>query len=362
MLFNIELSYKTIVAYSILFIGAFYFLTFQYMEVWWWMCASVDTLQGIVFLLLGIALLIKEKKTIMHYIFIAFCFIYIGGGYEIYSLLIISISLLILCYFILKRNKQFFSFDTNHYLKGFLTALLALLLSFSISILSPGNMKRRTYLFKENKTENSVLSTRDVGALINSTVFTQKKFVAGIGFAALWLLLGLKLKNKTDVLKAKRKMKYLLRLSALLIIISIGITLAFQYIILGNSFIPPRGWTFTSFLITVFLCLLFLSFGCYANISSSITQSLIKIAPPAIMMFVLLLTVFKQYNYVSKYAREYDMLIVELLEKQKSGKTETVYVNNLPDPGMLLPIDISDSSITVPIRDILHLKYNIAVK
>ena len=239
-LFNIELRFKTIVVYSILFIGAFYFLTFQYMEVWWWMCASVDTLQGIVFLFLGIALLLQVKKTIVHYVFITGCFIYIGGGYEIYSLLIISISLFTIGYFILKRNKQFFSFDTNHYLKGLLTGLLALLLSFSISILSPGNMKRRTYLFKENKTENSVLSTKEVGALINSTVFTQKKFIAGIGFAALWLLLGLKLKSKTDVIKAKHKMKYLLLLSALLIFISIGITLAFQYLILGNSFIPPR--------------------------------------------------------------------------------------------------------------------------
>ena len=62
-LFLVQLEVKKVIIYSVLFLGSFYFLTFQYIEVWWWMCASVDTLQGIVFLLLGTALLLKENKT-----------------------------------------------------------------------------------------------------------------------------------------------------------------------------------------------------------------------------------------------------------------------------------------------------------
>ena len=360
-LFLVQLEVKQVIIYSVLFLGSFYFLTFQYIEVWWWMCASVDTLQGIVFLLLGTALLLKENKKFIHYIFISFAFIYVGGGFEIYSIITIAIFIFILIYYLFQRDRAFFSFSNNSLLKGLSIAILSFIISFSVSIISPGNKARRNSVLDENKIESNGLSISNVGPLLNAAVFTQKKFIAGIGFAALWMLLGMQLSNKSNVVLDKSKMKYLLRLSALVMLFSILITLAFQYFILDNSFIPSRGWTFTSFAIAVFLCLLFLFIGCYANSSSYISQAT-KIVLPSIMMIVLVFTLYKQYNYVSKYASEYDTLIAELMEKQKSGNTGTIYVNNLPDSGMLLSIDISDSTNTIPIKEILDLKYDIVVK
>jgi hypothetical protein len=83
-IFDSEIQLVKLFVFTILFISGFYYSTFNHIEVWWWISASVYYLQGIFFLLFGIALLLNENKKIFHYVIIGLSFLYVGASFELY--------------------------------------------------------------------------------------------------------------------------------------------------------------------------------------------------------------------------------------------------------------------------------------
>jgi hypothetical protein len=97
-LFQTVMTKKTTFIFSVLFIASFYFFTFDIIESWWWIGSTFAYLQGICFLLAGTALLLKQQKNLFHYCCIGFCFLYVGGCFEIYALLVLGLFVAVILY------------------------------------------------------------------------------------------------------------------------------------------------------------------------------------------------------------------------------------------------------------------------
>ena len=123
---------------------------------------------------------------------------------------------------------------------------------------------------------------------------------------------------------------------------------------------PLRGWTFTSFTLSFFCCILFMCIGYSIQIKSTYLQSLIQIVLPTTIVIALSWSLIKQYNYTSRYANAYDQLITTLINS-KTGRIKIVEVKKLPESGMLIPLDISDDYIKNPLKEILDLNYEIKI-
>ena len=246
-LFDTSLPKKTTYIYSILFIASFYFFTFQHIEAWWWVCASFWYLQGIVFFLLGIALLLQEKKNILHYIFISLCFIYVGGSFEVYILIIFTLFISVIFYFLFIKQEELSSLKNNYFFKGFIIAFLSFCVSAAICFASPGNKNRQLYSIDTTTTFFADFETS----------FTQLKYLLAIGISALWIILGVQLNTHAHKPENTTRIKKALTIAALPLLLSIIITFAFQILILSETPIPARGWTFTSLTLSFFAAFYF---------------------------------------------------------------------------------------------------------
>jgi hypothetical protein len=362
-IFNCILKQSTSIIYSVLFIAAFYYFTFSNIEVWWWFTASIDYLQSIVLFLFGIALLLAQKKNILHYIKIALCFIYVGGAFEIYVLIIGASFLTLLFYFIYKNRNGFSVFRKGKYFKGITIAFISFCISFSVSLASPGNLKRR-----ETQNQTTVSKSEIVNSFASDLkTLAGKKYILGLSFASLWLLLGMKTKTTSPLnplSNGTRELSSLLLkiLIALAItfILSIVIVALFQFIIMPHSIIPLRAWAFTSFVGSIILCFLFLFIGYRMNIKNNIILSSLYILLPIGSLVMVSANLISQYNTTSLFAKKYDNLIYTLLEANKKNITEPLELAPLPDSGSLNYLFLNEG-MTKDLKSLLDLNYSIKV-
>lgn len=352
-LFYVEVDYKTCLVFGILFIASFFYFTLDHIESWWWLSASFNYLQGIVFLLFGLALLLRENKNLLHYLLISLCFVYVGACFEIYILIVASLFFLIIFYYFKNKSIHTFQLNNNRYIKGFMVAFLSFCVAATICFSAPGNYNRRTNMFSIEEYESTE---------INTSTFIQKKYGIAIGLAFLWLVLGIKIKNASNRKISKSELKKIILIASIPLFISITVIVLFQFFVLKNIAIPMRGWTFTSFAMAIFFCMCFLCVGYAIQIKSFFMHSIIKIVAPLSIVIVLSLILMKQYNYTSKYANEYDKLIAQLIDAKKDKSTRVLFVKELPPSGMLTPLDIKDDYIKNPLKNILDLEFEIHLR
>ncbi len=345
-LFNVIIDAVTQLIYTILFIAGFYYATFHHMEVWWWVSASVYYLQGIVFLLLGIALLLKEKKNIFHYVLIGASFLYVGASFELYACIVVC--LFISIYFYLIYKKTLITFKKSHYFNALVIAFICFTVSAIACFIAPGNFERRA-LF-----ENAIVNY----PALNSSTFFQTKYIVFVAFSMVFVLLGKEIKNRNPTVVLNVKTVLLIAIFPLLI--SIGIGYLFQFFILYGNPIPLRGWTFTSLSLCFFISVFFMVIGHCVNFSKIIVQLFLKSCLPIFICTSQIYTACKQYNYVSKYSKAYDKQIEDLLAA-KTNKANFFYSTPLPNSGMLIYLYM-DGYTALPLKEILNLNFEILEK
>ncbi len=360
-LFNTSINNKTSITYSILFAAGFYFSTFQNIEVWWWIFATVDHLQGIIILLLGIALVLKQRKSKIHYLLICLCFIYLGGSYEIYSLIFGALTLFSFIYLFYRKIISLSDFRSNYFVKRFGIAFILFFIALIVTVSAPGNLKRRKTYVRDHLLITSVSSTNTEFPL-SGKEFAQKKYLIGLGLASLWILLGMKIRSNSSAYEKNKRFKKVLLFGCIPLLLSIIITYLFQILFLRYYSIPLRGWTFTSFSLFALFCLVFLIVGYQIRFQSLLLKSTIAVLLPFIISLSLLFYLFLQYNTTSLYARQYDNLIGSLIKAKKNKEIKVLYVDPLPDSGMFLPLEIGTDYIDDALKEILELKYDIVVK
>ncbi len=348
-LFFVVLDNKTTVTFSILFIACFYFFTFNNIEAWWYICASFHYLQGIVFLLLGIALLLREQIKTIHYIAIAVSFIYVGSGFELYALIVIAVFFICLVYLYVKHKEIS--------LKSLIVAFLALLISTASSVIAPGNFGRRQY-FKENITEYfHPITWHNL-----SGILLQKKFIIAFLLASVWFVIGMQLKNNYSPSVNKKRIKNCLIVSIITLFLSIIILYLFFALFTYGIMPPYRAWTFTSFAFAFFLCFSFLLIGYFTPFLKQLQNELTFFISICIML-LLFYNLYNQYKYASNYARQYDQLINSFLVAKANNQTAPFYMDKLPDSGMLMQLDMEDQTSNPKyLKKILGVEYEVIVR
>lgn len=352
---------RTSIVYSVLFIAGFYFSAFQNIEVWWWIFSSVDTLQGIILLLLICALLLKNKKSNLHFLIICFCALYLGGSFEVYAIIIGAVVLLLFAYLLLTKTIRLVDFINNYFLKRFAVAFILFAIATAISGISPGNFKRREKYVGDHITLQTG-SYQNTEFPITLHDFVQKKYLVALLIAGLWLLLGMKLKSAKENLELSKQLRKALLFSFGLIMLSIIITYCFQILFLSYYTIPLRGWTFTSFSLFVFFCTLFFCTGVKLKTMNVILKNALLILLPTVVTAFMFGYFFKQYQYTSRYAEAYDKLITHLIVEGKNKETKVLYVQPLPESGMLLPLEIGTEYIDGSVKEIFNLNFNMVRK
>lgn len=349
-LFQVALDKKTILTFSVLFIACFYFFTINNIEAWWYICASFHYLQGIVFLLLGVAILLKKNLKIMDHFLIAISFIYVGSGYEMYALIVAALLFIYMLYVYVKHRSTSF--------KGLNTAFVALLVSAAVSFIAPGNMERRSY-FKENIAEyfHPVTLHGFSGVLI------QKKFLIAFVLSAAWFILGMKLRNNTTSILNMKYVKNIFIFSIIALLFSVLIPYFFSVVFTYGIMPPSRAWTFTSFAFAFFICFSFLIIGYRIKFLNHSLQSHLSLVISACILLALTSNLYYQYNYASNYSKKYDQLIDSFLEAKKNKQTAPFYMENLPDSGMLMQLNMNDpTSNPTYLKKILGVDFEIIVK
>jgi len=346
-LFNTTIHSARVLIYSILFIAGFYYSTFNHIEVWWWISASVYYFQGIVFFLFGFALLLKEQKNILQYIFIVVSFLYVGASFELYILTFGALSGLISLYFYFKNRTMWIKIKNSNYFNGIRIAVLCFVLSACVCFIAPGNYDRQD-LFTELADNPS----------LNMNILFQSKYVVYVIISMLFILLGKEIKSNKE--KVRINMKTILLFASVPFVLSIIINVLFQFFVLNGNAIPLRGWTFTSFSFHCFLSIVFMYIGYMFSFEKTVLKLASQILVPCFVLTTLLYATYKQYNYVSNYSAAYDKQLTDLMNAKKKGE-KVVYVTPLPNSGMLVYLYM-DEYTAVPLAKLLNLDFEIKLK
>jgi hypothetical protein len=351
-LFQTVLTKKDTLIYSMLFIASFYFFTFDIIESWWWIGSTFAYLQGVCFLLAGTALLLKQQKNLLHYCCIGFCFLYVGGCFEIYALVVLGLFVVFIVFG--KKTGRWNEWKAKGYLNAVFVALSCLLVSTFICFIAPGNYQRRGIIVDE---QAILLSSLFKDASLASTFVFQKNWGVAVLLSSLWILAGMKIREHSNsVLHWKKARKVLL----ICLVTSIGSVLVneiFKMAILKNALMPSRTFMFASFFIAVFTGLLFLFTGYYFFRAAKRFARLLPLIPCCCMLILFAYT-YKQYGSTTRYAKEYDELINTLFLAKAHAATQ-VMVEPLPDPGMLLALNVKD--LNWALGEILGFKHGISV-
>lgn len=357
-LFNVDVERRTSISYSVLFIACFFFFTFQNIETWWYLCASFHYLQGIVFLLLGVALLLREKKNLIHYVFISISFIYVGACYEIYFLIVCSLLHAGMIYFLRNKESRLLFLENKSFFNGLIVALISLVVAACILFLAEGNIERRAY-FKAHY--NEFYSPLSLNVVIN--IFTEKKYLIAVLLASVWLLLGAKLRSSTILNVNKRLLKKIFLFSFLALIFSVLIVYFFSLLFTYRIVPPARAWTFTSLLLTFLICFAFFVIGYFFSISHPRLLMFSKFFLPLAILVVLACNLYRQNKLVSIHAKKYDQLITTLLNAKHNGFNGIFYTEKLPDSGLLMQLNLNEETPAPKmLKAILELDFEIEVK
>ncbi len=356
-LFGIKISFRFSIVNSILFLACFYFFTVQNIETWWYIGASFMYLQGIVFLLLGVALLLKEEKKIYHYLIVSFCFIYVSSSYELYAVITSFLFSIFIVHFIVKNKERISIVRENKYSLGVIVAFVSLVVAALFSVFSSSNIERRAY-YKEFFVDTYKV---DYLSVLKSTLLDRKYLVAFV-LASVWLLIGIKLRSSAGVFYNKSRIINTFRFFAFAFISSVIIMLLFQILIMYGILIPPRGWAFSSLSWTFLICFSFLISGYHLPAFWQTLQNAIKLIIPVIVFGFLSFTMINQYKFASVYSKKYDAFINSLIDAKKKNYTGLFYMDKLPDPGMLMQLDMEDDSHNPQfLKDILGVNFEIKV-
>ena len=331
---------KVILGFSILWIGAFFFGTFQIADTWFWLISSVIHLQSCTFCILGVAYLLKKEKTLPVYLLIILSFAFAGGSSENLALFILTTLFLASIY--LWKNKQN-RFDLYHaFFKKTLTALIIVFLSFTINISGSGTAKRIVNQEKVNMLYKplAVKSTSGVNEFsynnLHKTLFNYRSTVSCM-FSVSWFFLGLWLHKKGIKINNFRRKRAIVFAIGIIFIVLLTTLLPLYFIFGGPG--PLRAWMPISMVFSLLSCFLFLAIGySYSNQKITILARLIAYTLIPITTFYLI----RQYKFTTKHSNAYDIRYQYLMQLKQSGNKKTIDLEGLPNPGFLPSGDITD--------------------
>jgi len=338
---DIHLSKKLNLLYSTILACSLFFSSYSKAETWFWLVQVCTYLWSIIMSLILINVLLQEKISTVHYLIIIIAAIYIGGASESYALINIFLLSTCLCFSNFKFKKRLWISFPQHQNanKKIILALVFLLISFTITMMGPGNEIRYSALPKVSFVQTTWIQIKSFIKILFIKTPLEVHYLFLFSFP--WLVLGkyfspgILKKSLPDILLSVKKYFFLL------------LALIFVFLI-PTSFImselgPDRALSQISFLVCFAFSLLFFFIGYSVEINNRIVKFL-KTGTLVITIGILLFHLNEQFSAAKKYANAFDQRINILKELNRTKENEVIELYPLPSPGMIYSAEISEDT------------------
>jgi hypothetical protein len=344
LFFSKKPSARILLGFSIIWVGAFFFGSFQIADTWFWLISSTIHLQSCTFAILGSAYLLKKRKTFCTYFIMILSFAFAGGSAENLALFLLILLSGSAIYFRLLTKK-----NANEQIQILfnktITALVIVFLAFAFNLSGSGTEKRISNQTKINMQFKTSLNkdTDHINefsfANIHKAIFNYTKTVSLL-FSMSWFFFGLWIRKKgiriicnLGILNSK---KAILIAAGITFVVLISTIFPLYYVFGGSG--PLRAWTPISMVFSMLSCVLFLLIGYfpYSQYVSVFIRPMVYALVPIILFYLI-----RQYSFVTEYSKAFDNRYKYLMQLNRSGNIKTIDIEGLPDSGFLPSGDIT---------------------
>ncbi|MEP7168132.1 MAG: DUF6056 family protein, partial [Bacteroidota bacterium] len=359
---NIKLSKKINLLYAIILTCCLFFTTYSIPETWFWLVQVCTYLWSIITSLILLIILMQEKNKMIHYLILLIASVFIGGASESYSM----VNIFLLTFYMLLSNSSFknnswISFpkyqNTN---KKILFALIFLLISFTITMMAPGNEIRYSALPTVSAVQTAWIQIKSFIKIIFFRTPLKMHYLFLFSFP--WLVLG----NYLSTSAPKRKL--ITALNSIKKYFFIFLFLIFIFLI-PTSFVmselgPDRSLSQISFCFSLCFTSLFFFIGYSVEINNNAFQ-ILKTGTIILSIGVLFFHLSEQFSITKKYANAFDNRISLLTELNKTEQKNAIELDALPASGMIYSAEISEDTSYFTnnfLEYALHLKFDVNKK
>ncbi len=318
---------------SLSFTALLYFLSIDIAETWFWYCSLTSYLWSVIAFVWALAFLFSNGNNAVAILCSSFCFIYVGGSSEVYSMLYGILFML----FILHRYKQKNNlkiFLSNNFNIRLIIVYSVLGISFVVFLIAPGNYLRDELFPKHQFVYSFFITAKSIVKF--TALYLPFRLVYIAAFAIPFIVAGQSSSKTTmpDVsLKVFVKKATLLLISLLIIFFY---TVAYVMVETG----PPRIWFIVSFLLAVYSgCICF--YSGYTGFFKDGKIVILKYGGLFLGCGIMIFHIVNQYPVASAYTKAHDERIAGLINLNKEIKHDTTIVlQPLPQSGMLYSSEI----------------------
>jgi hypothetical protein len=268
----------------------------------------------------------KNEFNSLLKIIASLAFIYIGGAFESYAVIVLLILIGYLIYELQKKTER-----NRKRITLLLFSIFFLIASFSIAFSGHGWRNRHDILGTPSITSALFITSK---AFIKLFIrFLPPKIHWLILFFLVWMGIGSQLKGSLIPFK-----NFFLKL-ALIFLVS-NFILLFPSCYLLRETPPFRVWTLNCFLVSVFIALSGLQLG---NVLKVHQRKFLIISSTALaILFLLLVKIFfEQKKITALYAAAYDNRMQILIQSKTDSPQKEISLEPLPPSGMLYSAEIS---------------------
>jgi len=290
-----------------------------------WLCAlSYYILVPAMLALL--ALLLSNKKSIIEYIAIVVISIFLGGGQESFTPIVLAVLFSIMFFHLYKNNYNIGETLKSYIVIKLISSVIIMLVLFAIVIIAPGNYNRLG--MDEFSTPKSILEY--ISGFINAITMFMYYIVFYVPYYfVLALIIFKQTHNKYNSCKLIQKDYFI----ASVVIFAVYMTLAvIPSVYLWGGFGIQRNYTHLVFVTMLFIIywLQFLFFKLIKINQKAINFS--TLLGTLILLGIMTINIFIDTKSAKKYAIDVDKRIDLVLHYNKSGSTKNLALDTLSVP------------------------------
>ena len=338
---------RKLLSWSIILTAAIYYSSFSITDDWYWMSSSFIYVLPLPFGIAGLALLLRDERTILQTLAMWICFVFVGSGAENISVSVFFGMIFFLGSVYINRKLTFKNILKDAIMRKTLPVFIIFLFSMASSLLAPGNFNRIHYeqTFRgQNKLEIIPPGKMDFNDKKPETdLVLQRKNIVWLFLSAIGFFIGAKSSSKSvDHKQGKKLFRFLLLMTG----ISAIVTLAFMELVF-HTLGPLRSWLPVTTAVTFLI--FYLSFRAGIFFREKIPG--LEIISSLYYFLVLVLFVMQISNHlplVRAHAMAYDERVAMLKGLERSGNKNTIELDPLPISGILLPSEITADEKDVP--------------
>lgn len=316
---NFEHINLIILIYNVFVLTNIDFATFN------WLCALSYYILAPAMLSL-IALLLKEKSNFRQMFSIIFLSIFIGGGHEAFTPIVLIVVLTIIIYILYKNNFSFLNTLNSLIFKKSVMAFVIMFALLLIVLLAPGNYKRLE--MDEFKSPDGFLNYikgfSQAITMFFYYLFFYLPYYLIIAFIAAY---SLKVETNLVLIKASKNINKFILIYVIYLMLSI-----FPSVYLWGGFGIQRNYTHLVyisilFFIYFFICLIIKFKDYFEN-----KLQLFSLVGLIVLSVIIIINIFLDFKIAKTYADAVDKRVELALNRKKILSTTPLIVKPLPAP------------------------------